>query len=144
MKKVLIALAVALVALPIIPKLMPVAFSYERVQAAFQGAGLTVGNVNTDTGAHMGAIDGVTMDVGSARVGIYHFDNEGKIAKQQEYNKTDAGTAIVETWNLSESLGAAKPKNKPMDVARNGMYLILVESEDKALRARIVQIFKSV
>jgi hypothetical protein len=144
MKKVLIAFGVALVALPILPKLMPVAFSYERVQEAFQKAGLTVGNVNTDAGTHMGALDGVTMDVGSARVGIYHFDNEGKIAKQQEYNKTDAGTAIVETWNLSESLGAAKPKNKPLDVARNGMYLILVESEDKALRAKIVQTFKSI
>ena len=144
MKKVLIVLGVILVALPLLPKLMPVPFSYERVQQVFEGSGLTVSDVKDDPGSFMEAIDGKAMQVNGARVGIYHFDNEGKIAKQLEYNKTDAGTAIVETWNLSESLGAAKPKNLPMDVARNGMYLLRVESEDKALRARIVKAFKSV
>jgi hypothetical protein len=90
-----------------------------------------------------GAVEQFSMVVNGAQVDVYRFEDEGKIATQLEYQKPDAGSAIVETWNLSESLGAAKPKNKPVLALRNGMFLCTIAHEDKELRGRIGKVFSS-
>jgi len=142
MKKVLIAIVVLVLAIPILPLIIPKPVTFERIQAALAGQGLAVTDVNEVTLPQNQAVAEVAMSLNGAPVHIYLYDHEGKIAKQLEFQKPDAGSQIVATWNLSESLGAAKPKNKPLSAARNGMFMLTVESEDKALRDRIVRIFK--
>ncbi|MCX5758595.1 MAG: hypothetical protein NTU83_08835, partial [Candidatus Hydrogenedentes bacterium] len=85
----------------------------------------------------------MTMTVDGAFVQLSEFDDRGRIAIEFENQKPDAGPVIVEAWNLSEQLGAAKPKNKPCTPAKNGLWLLTVTHEDKALRGRIVSIFES-
>ena len=144
MKKVLIAIVVLVLAIPILPLIIPKPVTFERIQAALAGQGLAVTDVNEVTLPQNQAVAEVAMSLNGAPVHIYLYDHEGKIAKQLEFQKPDPGSQIVATWNLSESLGAAKPKNKPLSAARNGMFMLTVESEDKALRDRVVRIFKGV
>jgi len=144
MKKIVIAGVALLLLLPIIQRFWPKPFTFERFQAALEHAALTVENAGkVGAPSIQGAVEQFSMLVNGAQVDVYRFEDEGKIATQLEYNKTDAGTAIVETWNLSESLGAAKPKNKPVLVRRNRMFLLIVSHEDKTLRERIAKVFDS-
>jgi hypothetical protein len=145
-KKVLIGVVALAILIPLLPKLMqmmPEAVTLDAIEPAFTKAGFAVSNVATLPSPGLGAVGEISMVVNGANVTVYEFENEGKIAAQLEYQKPDAGSAIVETWNLSESLGAAKPKNRPSSAARNGMFMIVATGEDKALNAKIVQLFKA-
>jgi len=142
MKKALVIVGVLLLALPIIPKLIPETMTLDKVVAALTAAGYTLTDVKDVDSPRLGAIAMKELTVNGANVELYEFDDEGEIAKQLEYQKPDAGSAIVETWNLSESLGAAKPQSKPVTAARNGMMMIVVMSEDKALRERVASVFR--
>ena len=142
MRKVVIV-AVIVLLIPLIARMMPEAVTFERAQAAMENCGLEVSGVNRTPTSTYGAIEMMTMDVGGAGVEIYLFDNEGKIVKQLEFEKPDSGSVIVETWNLSESLGAAKPKRLPRKAARNGMFMIAVTCENRDLRARLIDAFQA-
>lgn len=145
MKKILIAAVVLIILVPVLPRLMrmmPEALTLDRVEPAFTAAGLAVSGVLKSPNPGLGAVEEMSMVVNGANVMIYRFDNEGKIAAQLEYQKPDAGSVMVEAWNISESLGAAKPKNKPCSAGRNGMFMITATSEDTATNAKIVQVFK--
>ncbi len=145
MKKVLIAVIAVVVLFPLIPVLLhmlPEPLTMERAQRAFENSGMTVSDVRKTEAPGLGAVEQMSMYVNGALVEIYRFDDEGALATQLEYQKPDSGSAIVETWNLSESLGAAKPKNN-VSADRNGMFMITVTSDDKALRQRIITVFGS-
>lgn len=145
-KKVLIGVVALVILIPLLPKLaqlMPEPVTLDAIEPAFTRAGLAVSDVAKTNAPGLDAVEGISMVVNGADVVVYRFENEGKIATQLEYQKPDAGSAIVETWNLSESLGAAKPKNKPCSAARNGMFMITATGEDKTLNAKIVQLFKA-
>lgn len=145
-KKVLIGVVVLVILIPVLPKLaqmMPEPVKLDAIEPAFTKAGMAVSEVTKSPSPGLGAIGEVSMVVNGANVIVYEFDSEGKIAAQLEYQKPDAGSVIVETWNLSESLGAAKPKNRPSSAARNGMFMIVSTGDDKTLNAKIVQIFKA-
>ena len=145
-KKVLIGVVALVILIPLLPKLaqmMPEPVTLDAIEPAFTKAGLAVSNVAKTENPGLGAVEGISMVVNGANVVVYKFDDVGKIVTQLEYQKPDAGSAIVETWNLSESLGAAKPKNKPCSAARNGMFMITSTGEDKTLNSKIVQIFKT-
>jgi len=145
-RKVIVAVVVLVVLIPVLPKLwqmLPEPVTLDRIEPAFTAAGLAVSGVARTENPGLGAVEGVSMVVNGANVTVYRFDSEGKIAAQLEYQKPDAGSAMVEAWNISESLGAAKPKNRPSSAGRNGMFMIVSTGEDKALNQRIVQIFKS-
>ena len=144
MKKILIAVVVVIVLLPVAQRLIPKPFTSERFQAALKDKGLVVTDAGKSGSPSVpGAVEQFSMVVNGAQVDVCRFDDEGKIATQLEYQKPDAGSAIVETWNLSESLGAAKPKNKPVLALRNGMFLCIIAHEDKELRGRIGKVFSS-
>ena len=83
------------------------------------------------------------MMIGSVRVNIYQFDDVGVQARQFEYQKKDPGQAIVETWGLAQSLGAAVPKQTPSLAAQRRSFMIVATGEDKALLNRIIEVFKS-
>ncbi len=144
MKKALIAVVVIVVLLPVVQRFLPKGFSYERFQAALETAAFEVTDAHrVDKPAVPGAVEQFSMLVNGAQVDVYRFDDEGKIATQLEYQKPDAGSVIVENWGLAESLGAAKPKNKPVLPLRRGMFMCLVTHEDKTLRERIGRVFSS-
>lgn len=145
-RKVIVGVVALIVLIPILPKLMnmlPEPVTLDRVEPAFTAAGLAVSNVTRVENPGLDAVEGISMVVNGANVSVYRFDSEGKIATQLEYQKPDAGSAIVEAWNISESLGAAKPKNRPSSAGRNGMFMVVSTGEDKSLNQRIVQIFKA-
>ncbi|HNR37162.1 MAG TPA: hypothetical protein PKO36_18445 [Candidatus Hydrogenedentes bacterium] len=143
MKKILVLAAAILLASPFLLKLMPKPVTPERVIQAFRENGMNVSDITISERPMNHAVSETTMMVDGAFVKLAQFADEGKIAMQYEYEKPDAGSVIVETWNLSEQLGAAKPKNKPSTPARNGMWLLVVTHEDKALRNRITGVFDS-
>ena len=143
MKKIIIAIVAVVLLLPIIPKLLPKPVTFERAEAAFKEGGYAVSEVRVETAPMLGAVEQVSMIVDGAQVSIYRFADEGKVAIQLEYQKPDAGSAIVETWNLSESMGAAKPKNKPVSAGRNGLFMITAASDNAELRNKLVVLFKA-
>lgn len=146
MKKVAIVIVVAVLALPILPKLIPKPLTLERIQAGFEAGAYRVESAQILSSPQLDAIGQLSMRINGAQVEVYQFDDEGKIAKQKEYLKPGPGTVETQAFNLSElaaSVGAAKPKNKPVGIQRRGMFLLTVTSEDKALRERVKQTFKS-
>ncbi|NIA13314.1 MAG: hypothetical protein GWP08_04480 [Nitrospiraceae bacterium] len=142
MRKVIVVVVIVLL-LPLIAQMMPKEVTFERAQAVIENCGLVVSDVKRTATSTYGAVEMMTMNVGGARVEIYRFDNEGKIVKQLEFEKPDAGSVIVETWNLSESLGAAKPKRLPRVAVRNGMFMLAVTCETKSIRDRVIRVFQS-
>ena len=139
--KFLILAAVVVVLAPLAPRLMPKPASFERTKAAFEAAGYTVNDYNVTAPGQLEAVEQASMTVAGAWVDVYRYDGEGVIAKQIEYQKKDAGSAIVETWNLAQSLGAAPNRNRPSMAKRNGMYMIVATGDDKALLKELVGIF---
>jgi len=143
MKKLLIAGVVVLLALPLLPMIIPEALTIDKVVEGLKAAGVAVSDATDVPNPNLEAIAEKDFRVGEVRVEVYQFDNEGKIAKQLGYQQPDSGQVIVEAWNLSESLGAAKPKNKPVTAVRNGMFMIVITGDDKEVRGRIAKIFQS-
>lgn len=145
--KIIIAVVVIVIGvpvlLPVIQGLLPEPITFERVIAGFQEAGLPLSDYTELPAPQLEAIAQLSMRIGNANVDVYHYDNEGKIVKQLEYQKKDAGTAMVETFNLAQSLGAAPSRNKPSVAARRGMFMIVAIGEDRALLNRIVNTFRS-
>jgi hypothetical protein len=141
--KFVVLVVVVLAAIPFIPKLLPKPASFERAVAAFQAANLEVTDYAEPQPPGLESIAQASMVVNGARVDIYLYDDEGRIVRNVEFRKKDAGSAIVETWNLAQSLGAAPSKNRPEASGRNGMFMIVATGDDQALLNEIVRIFKS-
>ena len=142
MKKVVIIVVVGLVLLPLLPKIIPKSFTMESVEPGFRTAGFTVEGARPVEPPQNEALEQLSMTVNGLQVDVFRYDDEGKIAKQLEFQKPDSGSAIVEAWGLAQTLGAAKPVNKPVTPERRGMFMIVVTGDDKALRLRIAESFK--
>jgi hypothetical protein len=141
-KKVLIALVVLVVLIPILPKILPKAPSFDRAKKAFEAAQFVVSDYSEHSNPGLDAVAGAFMNVGTARVELYRYDSEGKIALQLGYQQPDPGQAMVESWGLAESLGAAPNPNMPQSAVRNGKYMLVVHDYDEVLRQVIVGLFK--
>lgn len=145
MKKVAIVVVAALLLLPVLPRLMPKPITLERIEETFKKAGLAVEQAREIPNPELEAIEQFSFVIGGAMTEIYHFDDEGKIAKQQSYQQgvaTSESMSVLGLSDLAASVGAAKPKNKPVTVERNGKYLIVITSEDRPLRSRIAEAFR--
>lgn len=141
-KKVALTLLLLAIVLPFLPKLVPEPLSFERFQAGFQAAGLAVEDFHP-VSPSMEAVEQVQATVGGALVNIYRYDNEGKIAKHLEYQKQDPGAAMVESWGLAQSLGAAVPQQTPSRSARRKRFLLTVSGPDEAVLNTIVRAFQN-
>ncbi|HOZ47421.1 MAG TPA: hypothetical protein PLO37_13750 [Candidatus Hydrogenedentes bacterium] len=137
MRNVIIAIVVILLLVPLIPKLMPKKLSIQRIEYGLQAQGFAVGSIEEVKRPENEAAQQWNMTVNGQKTSAFFYTDVGAIAKQHEYHKKDAGTAIVETWNLAQSLGAAPNRNIPEFVARNNMWLFIVRSPDKELGRRI-------
>jgi len=142
--KVVVAIVVVILLLPVIAALWPKPLTFERIRDGFEGKGLVVEQYTPVEPPALQAVEQVYMNVAGARVDVYRYDDRGKIAKQLEYQKPDAGTVIVESWNLAQSLGAAQPKKIPTAVGRNGMFMLVVMGDSQELCNRILRAFKEV
>jgi len=143
MRKVIVALVAILLLLPIIVALRPKPITLERAQQVFEANGMFVEDAHAVNPPGIQSVEQFSMFVDSARVDIYRYDDEGKVAKNFEYQKTDVGTAMVENMNLAQQLGAAPPRRMKSDAARKRMYLIVVADNNDALRGTIIKAFKS-
>lgn len=137
-----IGIMVLVPVIAVIRPYLPKAVTFERVEQAYNDAGFWVTEVTRVEPPTLDSVAQLSLRVEGYPVNVYQFDSEGPIAKQLEFQKPDAGSVVVEAWNLSERLGAAKPKNIPTSAARNGMFMLTVQSEDAGLRRRVVEIFK--
>lgn len=131
------------IALPHIMRLMPQAVTFDRAQAAFLAQGMTVDSPHPVMPPGLEAAEQMQMYVNGMIVDIYRYDNEGKIAKNIEYQRTDPGTAMVEAFNIAQSLGARPSQSTPTLAQRNGMFMLVASGPDKAVLKRIVEVFGS-
>lgn len=141
-KKILILIVVMAVVLPLIPLIMPKPMTFERIKAGLETK-FTLEEYEEAPQPQLQSIKQVGMYIDTARVMILQYDDEGKIAKQREFQKKDPGQAMVESWGLAQSLGAALPKETPMMTERRGMFLIIVSGPDEQLLRRILETFKN-
>ncbi len=130
------------VVVPILPKILPKPNTAERARDAFEAVGMAVTYFEPADQPGLEANSEICMSVSGATVSVYHYSNEGKIAKQLEYQKKDAGSAMVETWNLAASLGAAPKRDRPSQAVREGMYMLVVTADDAGLVKRIAEIYR--
>lgn len=139
--KALIFAVVVLLAFPFVMKLIPEPLTMERVQAGFAASGLPVVQLQqvAPTNESVAELSGI---IGGVSVNVYQYNDEGKIARYTEYQKKDAGTAVVETWNLAQSLGAAVRKDTPSKYLRRGMFLVVATGNDVAMLDRVIAAFK--
>ena len=139
--KLAIAAAVVVLAFPFVLRLLPKPVTFERAQAGFAAAGLPVADFQVALRASNEAVAEAGMTVNGVTVNIYQYDNEGTISRYMEYQKKDPGTAIVETWNLAQSLGAAVRKERPSRAVRRGMMMMVATGDDQAMVNRIADVF---
>lgn len=142
-KKFVVLLVVILVAIPILPKIIPKSITFERIKTAFQAANLPVRDYVELPTPGLESAAQADMTIGSAHVSVYQFDDVGVQARQFEYQKKDPGQAIVESWGLAQSLGAAVPKQTPSMAAQRRSFMIVATGEDESLLRRIIEVFKS-
>jgi hypothetical protein len=139
-KKLLIVVVLVLILIPVVPRLLPKPLTFERFQEAFLDAGLNVEQFRPVTPS-LEAVEQVSAVINGAQVEIYRYDNEGKIVRYLEYQKKDPGAAMVESWGLAQSLGAAVPQELPSRSARKRMYMIVATGPDQAVLIAIVTAF---
>ena len=139
LKPLLIIVAV-IVLLPVAATLRPRPLTPEGVRAGFAARGMAVEDYRAMVPPQLDAVEHVTMRVDGARVNLYRFDNEGKIARNYEHQKGGGGGgALVQ---LGMQLGAAQPTSFT-EAARKRRLLITVTSDDRELNRRVVQVFQA-
>lgn len=142
-KKTIIVAVILIALLPALPMIVPKPLTFDRITTAIRDAGLPIEGYTEVLPPGLESIAQVSLYVEDVRVDIYQYDDEGKIARNLEYQRPDPGTAVVEAWGLAQSLGAAAPRNLPTLAARRGKFMIVATGEDKALLQRIINIFKA-
>ena len=124
-------------------RLLPKPVTFDRARLAFETAGLTITEFQMAQSPGQRAIAEADLTVNGVYVNIFLFDNEGKIVTAMEYQKKDAGSAIVEQMHLAENLGAAVRKETPSIPVRRGMYMMIATGQDLAMVKRIAAVFEA-
>lgn len=143
LKKLAIAAVVLVILIPFLPMIIPKSMTFDRITTAIRDGGMPIEQYTEPPTPGLESIAQVSFYTLGARVDIYQYDDEGKIARHFEYQKQDPGTAIVEAWGLAQSLGAAPSRNLPTLAARRGKFMIVATGEDKELLKRIIDMFKA-
>ena len=142
--KFIVFIVAVFLATPFLMKLIPEPMSFERARAGFEKAGLAVSDFALAPNPGQRAVAEAGMLVNGVNVSIFQFDNEGKISTAMEYQKKDAGTAIVETMGLAQSLGAAVRKETPSRAVRRGMFMMVATGQDREMVNRIADVFERI
>src|SRR5690606_31801727 len=101
-----------------------------------EAAGLVVEYPQT-VSPSLEAVEQMHMYVTGADVDLCRHDDGGKLVKNLEHQRPDAGTAVVDAVGIGASRGAAAGRNKPSSAQRHGMWMLTVQSEDAALRQKV-------
>lgn len=141
MRKGVLIVVVLVVALPFLVKLLPKKLTIERIQTGLNRDFL-VANCKEEPNRWNEADQQWSMTINGQTTNVFFYTDPGVIAKQYEYNKKDVGTAIVESWGLRESLGAAPNPNMPTFIGRNGMFLLIIATTDADLGRRVAEAFQ--
>ncbi len=141
--KFVLFLAVVVVAAPFVMRLMPKPVTFDRAKQAFESAGLAVSQYAMAPSPGQRAVAEADLVVNGVNVAIFQFDNEGKIVTAMEYQKKDAGTAIVEQMHLAENMGAAVRRETPSMAVRRGMFMLVATGEDARMVQRVAEVFRN-
>jgi len=137
-----LGVAVVLVVLPFLVRMWPEPLTMERIRHGFETSGLPVEGMRLAQQPSNESVAELNFMVNGVSVAVYEYDNAGTIARYQEYNKKDPGTAMVESWNLAQSLGAAVPKPTPTRCVRRGYFLLVAIGDDIATLNRVAEVFQ--
>lgn len=144
--KVALGVLAVFILLPILPKVLsglkPNPPSFERLEKALRAAELSVDSVTPIEPPQLQSVATVAMYVNGTTIYVYKYDNEGKIATQLAYQKDDPGTQAVAAMGIAQSLGARHRKQPTVLATRNGMFMLVIVGEDKALNTKIAGIFE--
>lgn len=148
--KVLLVVFVLVAGLPFVTKLRPKALTVERVRSGFEKAGFTVFEFAESAAPSLEAVQQVNIQLSTGSgapvtATFYRFDNSGKLAKQYEYNKPDMGAGAVSAFDLSNvAAGVSRPRpQRPVNVGKNGMCLLVVTGDTKEQVNRVVSVFEA-
>jgi hypothetical protein len=144
MRKVIIGIVILFALLPILPKLIPKDLTKDVVKAELEDVGYSVANDQEVSSPIYEADKQWSMTINGEKANLFFYTNVGVIAKQREYLRKDVGTAIVESWNLAQSLGAAKNPNPPTYVGRNDMYLLVIETIREDFGRQVIYDFERI
>lgn len=147
--KLVVVLFAVIAVLPFVLKRLPEPVTFAEARQALEQGGYSVEGYTEPAVAELGAVRQASFQLGSGAnaplyASLYEFDNEGKIAKQYEYNKPDAGPQMVEVFNLSNvaaGVGQVRPQ-RPAGAGRNGMLLLVVTGDSKEQVRRAVDLFE--
>lgn len=146
MVRIIIAVVVIVLLLPLLSYLKPgPPITLERVEDAFQAAGYEVANVTPTQVGFYEAAEGWDMTVSGASVTLCRYTEGAKLTKHVGYHNPDSGSLMVESWGLLETLpaAAAKPSILQNAAVSNGMFMLVVRSDDKGLRDALIRVFQS-
>jgi len=146
-KKLALVLLVVFLAVPMLPRVMkvlrPPAVTFDRFKAALEAQMLSVDNFSIAEPGDLESTAMATMYVNGAQVSVYRYAGEGPIVKNLEYQKPDAGSIAAGAMGIAQSLGARVQHVVPSIATRNGLMMLVVRSEDKALNSRIAAVFEN-
>ncbi len=144
MRKVILIILVVILLLPVLPSLIPEEVTIDTIVNTFEDKFLTVENVRKVDPPQLDSAKQWRFTINGYSAELYYYEDYAALVKQFEYQKKDAGTAIVETWNLRESLGAAPNPNIPTFAGRNDPYMLVVRTPDKEIGQHIIKVFKDI
>lgn len=141
-KKLIIGACIIVVAFPALMAIIPKAKTTDTFVNAFKKR-WTVEEVTQVRPPGLQAVEHVSMRINGALVDLYRYDDEGKIAKQYEYQKPGAGDGIAQSMGIAAALGASTKPPPAFVAGRNGKFMIVTSGLEKPQLQEIVRAFES-
>ncbi len=117
--------------------------SFDKIASQFKKDGFDVTDRQSTSFLRKGAVEGEMMKVGGLPVEAFRFANVGRLSIEYENLKPGPGDAMAQSIGITTQLGVqSRPVRGPQPYpAKKGLYLIVVNSRDKAAAKRIIDSF---
>jgi len=142
MKKAILIVVIVIALLPLIVHLKPKPFDPEAFLKAVGADGFQLTHVTDRDHPDLGSIRQITFQVNGDFVNLYHFDDPGKLNVQMTMQQPDPEESFVKKMHLRKALGAAPDPNKKVTVVRNGMWMLVIMSDNEPMTNDVVKEFK--
>ena len=131
MKNFAIAIVILGIATPFLLKLIPEPLTFKRIEEAYRAAGYRLDNLRNEPRLGRDEAEAWSFYIDGYRVEVLRYTDRGKIANNLVYLKPDAGSLMVESMNIAQSLGATRPTEKS-HAGRKGMFIVYVRGPDRS------------
>lgn len=140
MDKRILAVALAIILLPIVIALWPHPISYTRFRDNLEGYGLVIKNAKSIGKPAHGALEEVRFTANGAAVQMFRFDDAAKM--ETCYQLYRDPTRARENLARLLAEGFTIDLRAPTVAARNQWYVITVTTDNDSLRDTILGIFR--